>query len=84
MLQYTVEEPIATVLNPDAQMAYLKLFRLLWALKRTEHGLAAGWAELNGLQRQLAHLPALLRQSGLRSHGAASFGMDQETSLEFL
>ncbi|KAI9206326.1 Spc98 family-domain-containing protein [Polychytrium aggregatum] len=42
-LDYYVDPPLNTILNPDAMMTYLKLFSFLWRLKRIEHVLSTTW-----------------------------------------
>ena len=71
VLSYSVDEPVATVLDGAAMQAYQRVAKLLWLLKRAEHSLNEAWVELNGLQRQLSAFPALLRRTGLRAYSAA-------------
>ena len=46
--------------------------RLLWSLKRVEHGLSQTWQLLNGMQRQLRGLAALQRELGLECPGVGA------------
>ena len=50
---------------------YLRLFRLLWTLKRVEHTLNRVWQVMNGMQRQLTIIRALSSQYGLPCPGLA-------------
>ncbi|KAK9864643.1 hypothetical protein WJX84_011115, partial [Apatococcus fuscideae] len=68
VLQYSVTEPLATVLSDSAMASYLRVFRLLWSLKRVEHALATTWQLLNSVQRQLSLLRAVQRQQGTSHH----------------
>ena len=70
-LTYSVDEPIATVLDGAAMQAYQRVAKLLWLLKRAEHSLNEAWVNLNGLQRQLSAFPTLLRRTGLRAYSEA-------------
>ncbi|MEW5318927.1 MAG: hypothetical protein WDW38_010111 [Sanguina aurantia] len=45
-LQYQVRGPLATVFTPKAMSAYLRVFHLLWSLKRAEAALAGCWTSL--------------------------------------
>lgn len=45
-LQYQVRGPLATVFTPKAMSAYLRVFHLLWSLKRAEAALAGCWTTL--------------------------------------
>ena len=72
-LKYRVEEPVATVLDRAAMKAYLQLFKLAWALKRSEHSLNACWVDLNAVQRQLSVFPKYVRQTGAEAYSKLSF-----------
>lgn len=67
-LKYDVEEPVATVLDAAAMKAYLRVFKLLWALKRAEHALNSCWVDLNSLQRQLASFERCIKVSGMQTY----------------
>ncbi len=67
-LKYEVEEPIATVLDSAAMKSYLRVFKLLWALKRAEHALNDCWVDLNSLQRQLASFGHCIKGSGVPAY----------------
>ena len=36
-LDYEVDEPINTIMTPNVMQGYLKIFNLLWKIKRVEH-----------------------------------------------
>mmetsp|Transcript_8944 Transcript_8944/g.19114 ORF Transcript_8944/g.19114 Transcript_8944/m.19114 type:complete len:880 (+) Transcript_8944:124-2763(+) len=42
-LSYEVRGPLSALFTPEAMMRYLRVFQLLWCMKRVEHGLAASW-----------------------------------------
>lgn len=47
-LEYKVDSPIDTVLDPESMEKYLKLFRYLWQQKRVELALNKGWMRVTG------------------------------------
>jgi gamma-tubulin complex component 3 len=47
-LEYKVDAPIDTVLDPDSMVAYMKVFNHLWKLKRLEGTLSRGWMRIAG------------------------------------
>ena len=71
-LKYTVEEPVATVLDNQALKSYLQLFKLAWALKRSEHSLNACWVDLNAVQRQVSAFPSYVKQTGAEAYSEPS------------
>lgn len=42
-LNYSVDEPLNTILTPEVMFGYLKIFSFLWKLKRVEHTLSESW-----------------------------------------
>lgn len=42
-LEYKVDAPIDVIVTPHASKQYLKVFNLLWRVKRVEHALGATW-----------------------------------------
>ncbi|CAO3681202.1 unnamed protein product [Rhizopus stolonifer] len=57
-LDYHVDAPINTVINPDAMLCYLRIFNFLWRIKRVEYTLSASWKQWKvhqetGLSRDL-------------------------------
>ncbi|TFK43488.1 gamma-tubulin complex DGRIP91/SPC98 component [Crucibulum laeve] len=58
-LEYKVDAPIDTVLDPDSMEKYLKLFRHLWQMKRIEIALNKGWMRVTGGARTFLRVPEL-------------------------
>jgi hypothetical protein len=71
-LKYEVEEPIATVLDSTAMKSYLRVFKLLWALKRAEHSLNVSWVDLNSVQRQLETFGRYIKTYGMQAYSKHS------------
>lgn len=58
-LEYKVDSPIDTVLDPESMEKYLKLFRYLWQQKRVELALNKGWLRATGGVRSFLKVPDL-------------------------
>ena len=58
-LEYKVDPPIDTVLDPEAMEKYLKLFKHLWQMKRIDMALDTGWLRVTGGARMFLRLPGL-------------------------
>ncbi|KAF9247030.1 gamma-tubulin complex, component 3 [Melanogaster broomeanus] len=58
-LEYKVDAPTDTILDPDSMMKYLKLFNHLWKMKRVESTLSQGWMRVAGASRTFLRLPDL-------------------------
>ncbi|KAG6378566.1 gamma-tubulin complex, component 3 [Boletus reticuloceps] len=58
-LEYKVDAPIDTILDPDSMVKYLKLFNHLWKMKRIESTLGQGWMRIAGASRTFLRLPDL-------------------------
>ncbi|OSX60169.1 hypothetical protein POSPLADRAFT_1047637 [Postia placenta MAD-698-R-SB12] len=58
-LEYKVDSPIDTVLDPEAMIKYLKLFNHLWKIKRIENTLSNGWMRIAGGARTFLRVPDL-------------------------
>ncbi|KAJ7638857.1 gamma-tubulin complex DGRIP91/SPC98 component [Roridomyces roridus] len=58
-LEYKVDAPIDTVLDPDSMVKYLKLFNHLWQMKRIEGTLNVGWMRITGGARTFLRVPEL-------------------------
>ena len=56
-LEYKVDAPIDTVLDPEAMVKYLKLFNHLWKIKRVEATLSMGWMRIAGGARTFLRVP---------------------------
>lgn len=52
-LDYRVDSPISTIITPEIIKGYLKVFNLLWKLKRVEHSLNATWVQQNSRKNEL-------------------------------
>ncbi|KAL4075878.1 gamma-tubulin complex, component 3 [Scleroderma citrinum] len=57
-LEYKVDAPIDTILDPDSMVRYLKLFHHLWKMKRVESALSEGWMRVAGASRTFLRLHA--------------------------
>lgn len=64
-LEYKVDSPIDTVLDPDNMIKYLKLFNHLWKIKRIESTLSKGWMRMAGGARTFLRVPG----NTFRSYG---------------
>ncbi|KAL6776783.1 GCP3 [Auxenochlorella protothecoides x Auxenochlorella symbiontica] len=69
-LQYAVDGALAAVLAPSAMASYLRVFRLLWTIKRVERVLGRAWARLNDAAHAMATLRALEKEHGVDVSGA--------------
>ncbi|RDX55466.1 gamma-tubulin complex DGRIP91/SPC98 component [Lentinus brumalis] len=58
-LEYKVDAPIDTVLDPAAMVKYLKLFNHLWRVKRIESTLNASWMRIAGGAKTFLRIPEL-------------------------
>jgi gamma-tubulin complex component 3 len=56
-LEYKVDAPLDTLLDPDSIVKYLKVFNHLWRLKRVEAALSKGWMRVAGATRTFLRLP---------------------------
>ena len=56
-LEYKVDPPIDTVLDPESMEKYLKLFKHLWQMKRIDMALNKGWMRVTGGARMFLRLP---------------------------
>lgn len=52
-LDYRVDAPINTIITPEIIKGYLKVFNLLWRLKRVEHSLNATWVQQTSRKNEL-------------------------------
>lgn len=64
-----MKEPLSSIITAQAMSGYLRLFRLLWTLKRVEHTLNRVWQVMSGMQRQLTLIRSLSTQYGLPCPG---------------
>ncbi|OCH90974.1 gamma-tubulin complex DGRIP91/SPC98 component [Obba rivulosa] len=58
-LEYKVDAPIDTVLDPESMIKYLKLFNHLWKIKRIENTLNKGWMRIAGGAKTFLRIPEL-------------------------
>ncbi|KAH9844172.1 gamma-tubulin complex DGRIP91/SPC98 component [Rhodofomes roseus] len=58
-LEYKVDAPIDTVLDPDTMVKYLRLFNHMWKIKRIESTLTKGWMRIAGGSRTFLQVPEL-------------------------
>uniref|UniRef100_A0A0W0FJX8 Putative gamma-tubulin complex component 3 n=1 Tax=Moniliophthora roreri TaxID=221103 RepID=A0A0W0FJX8_MONRR len=58
-LEYKVDPPIDTVIDPDSMVQYLKLFNYLWQMKRVEGTLSQCWMRVAGGARTFLRMPEL-------------------------
>ncbi|KAI0068681.1 gamma-tubulin complex DGRIP91/SPC98 component [Artomyces pyxidatus] len=58
-LEYKVDAPLDTVLDPDSMVKYLKLFNHLWKMKRIESTLTRGWMRTGSGTKAFVHIPEL-------------------------
>ena len=56
-LEYKVDAPIDTVLDPTAMVKYLKLFNHLWKVKRIASTLNVSWMRIAGGARTFLRIP---------------------------
>ncbi|KAJ9510229.1 hypothetical protein QJQ45_015708 [Haematococcus lacustris] len=57
-LTYDIRGPLATVFTPQAMTKYLRVFHLLWRLKRVETSLSGSWTSLKcSVERTLSRMP---------------------------
>lgn len=76
ILWYDMKEPLSSIITGQAMAGYLRLFRLLWTLKRVEHTLNRVWQVMSGIQRQLATIQGLTSQYGLPCPGVESVWLE--------
>ncbi|KAI9513347.1 gamma-tubulin complex DGRIP91/SPC98 component [Russula earlei] len=58
-LEYKVDAPLDTVLDPDSMVKYLKLFNHLWKMKRIESTMTKGWVRTAGATKAFVRIPEL-------------------------
>lgn len=56
-LEYKVDAPLDTVLDPKSMESYLKMFKHLWQIKRVEYSLSDVWRRLMTNVRTFKHVP---------------------------
>ncbi|KAG9127000.1 Microtubule-nucleating Tub4p (gamma-tubulin) complex component [Ceratobasidium sp. 392] len=58
-LEYKVDAPLDTVLDPDSMRKYMTLFQHLWQMRRVDLALTQGWARLASASKTIARVPEL-------------------------
>ncbi|KDQ17332.1 hypothetical protein BOTBODRAFT_64327 [Botryobasidium botryosum FD-172 SS1] len=58
-LEYKVDAPIDTVLDPVSMEKYLRLFNHLWKMRRVDAALGHGWVRITKGTRMFARVPEL-------------------------
>lgn len=58
-LEYKVDAPLDTVLDPDSMIKYLKLFNHLWKMKRIENTVTKGWVRTASATKAFVRIPEL-------------------------
>ncbi|KAL3160087.1 hypothetical protein ABBQ32_010867 [Trebouxia sp. C0010 RCD-2024] len=76
ILWYDMKEPLSSIITGQAMAGYLRLFRLLWTLKRVEHTLNRVWQVMSGMQRQLTIIRTLSSQYGLPCPGVENVWLE--------
>lgn len=59
-LDYRVGAPLNALLSDARMVKYLRIFNMLWRLKRSEYMLSAAWSEQQAHWRALRLLPGTL------------------------
>ncbi|KAI8445083.1 spindle pole body component alp6 [Phakopsora pachyrhizi] len=60
MLEYKSERPLDVVISSSSMEKYMKMFRMLWKMKRVEYVLDMGWRVIMiGASRSLRHLRSI-------------------------
>ena len=54
-LEYRVDPPVNTIIDPDSMTNYMKLFNHLWQMKRVERALGVSWQRLVGSAKSKRH-----------------------------
>lgn len=77
-LEYKVDSPVDTIIDPNANIMYMKMFNHLWRLKRVELALSEGWREIMIGARQFSRL------EGERSFHSTIYTVHSGLTLAFL
>ena len=56
-LEYKIDAPVDTVLDPDSMRKYLKLFNHLWRMRRVFEALTGAWTRLTSETRLFQRIP---------------------------
>ncbi|KAG8914314.1 Microtubule-nucleating Tub4p (gamma-tubulin) complex component, partial [Tulasnella sp. 408] len=58
-LEYKVDSPVDTVLDPEAMRTYLRIFSHLWRMKRVDIALRNSWMKITSESKSFARVPGL-------------------------
>ncbi|KAF8606058.1 gamma-tubulin complex DGRIP91/SPC98 component [Ceratobasidium sp. AG-I] len=58
-LEYKVDAPLDTVLDPESMRKYMTLFQHLWQMRRVDVTLTQGWARLASASKTISRVPEL-------------------------
>ncbi|KZT24524.1 gamma-tubulin complex DGRIP91/SPC98 component [Neolentinus lepideus HHB14362 ss-1] len=58
-LEYKVDAPIDTIIDPESIIKYLKLFNHLWRIRRVEKALTRGWLRVTSGSRSFLRMTEL-------------------------
>ncbi|KIO25990.1 hypothetical protein M407DRAFT_75038, partial [Tulasnella calospora MUT 4182] len=58
-LEYKVDSPVDTVLDPEAMRTYLRIFSHLWRMKRVDIALCNSWMKITSESKAFARVPGL-------------------------
>ena len=56
-LEYKVDAPLDTVLDPESMRKYMTLFQHLWQMRRVDVTLTQGWARLASASKTISRVP---------------------------
>lgn len=59
-LEYKVDVPLDTILDPRSMEDYAKVFKHLWQIKRVEYSLTHVWTRLRKTQKLFQNVPSTL------------------------
>ena len=65
VLHYEMDQPLSSIIHRDAANGYLRVFRLLWGMRRVEHSLNGAWKQMTLTERTLGQLRTTARRNGL-------------------
>lgn len=60
-LEYKVDSPVDTVLDPEAMRAYLRIFSHLWRMKRVDIALRNSWMKITSESKAFARVPGIIQ-----------------------
>lgn len=69
VLHYEMDQPLSSIIHREAAKGYLRVFRLLWGMRRVEHSLNGAWKQMTLTERILGQLRTTARRNGLTVPG---------------